>query len=265
MWNWVDQLAQLQRTGRPLAVVTVVGCSNSTPREVGAKMLVDAERFFGTIGGGRVEEMILADARACLREGAPRAFRYPLGAKAGQCCGGVMDVLVETLNVGPTLMLFGAGHVAQALCQVLEGTPFSVDLIDERKEWLFREELPSSVRRHEEAGEDFITQARFDAERTYVAIMTHQHDLDQALVAALLDKPVRYLGLIGSRAKWHRFRSRLEQRGFSPAQLDRVRCPIGLPIGGKSPREVAISVAAELLQRHHQQAGDPESDLPDPE
>jgi xanthine dehydrogenase accessory factor len=196
--------------------------------------------------------MILADARACLAAGAPRTFRYPLGAKAGQCCGGVMDVLVETLNTGPTLVLFGAGHVGQALCQVLEGTPFTVDLVDERPEWLHRDGLPASVRRHEEAGEDYIAAARFDPERTYVAIMTHQHDLDQALVAALLDAPVRYLGLIGSRAKWHRFRSRLEQRGVSPAQLDRVRCPIGLPIGGKSPREVAISVAAELLQQLHQ-------------
>jgi xanthine dehydrogenase accessory factor len=254
MWNWVGQLEQLQRTGRPVAVVTVVGCSNSTPREVGAKMLVDAERFFGTIGGGRVEEMILADARACLAAGSTRTFRYPLGAKAGQCCGGVMDVLVETLNSGPNLVLFGAGHVGQALCQVLEGTPFTVDLVDERPEWLHREGLPASVRRHEEAGEDFIATARLDPERTYVAIMTHQHDLDQALVAALLDKPLRYLGLIGSKAKWHRFRSRLEQRGVTAEQLDRVRCPIGLPIGGKSPREVAISVAAELLQQLHRGA-----------
>jgi xanthine dehydrogenase accessory factor len=167
-----------------------------------------------------------------------------------------MDVLVETLNTGPSLFLFGAGHVAQALCQVLEGTPFTVDLVDERREWLDREGLPASVRRHEEAGEDFITSARFDEERTYVAVMTHQHDLDQALVAALIDKPVRYLGLIGSRAKWHRFQARLEQRGFTRTQLDRERCPIGLPIGGKSPREVAISVAAELLQRYHQGAAE---------
>jgi len=177
-----------------------------------------------------------------------------------------MDVLVETLNTGPRLLLFGAGHVAQALCQVLEGTPFTVELVDERQEWLEREGLPASVHRHEEAGEDFIASAHFDPERTYVAIMTHQHDLDQALVAALIDKPVRYLGLIGSKAKWHRFQARLEQRGFTRTQLDRVKCPIGLPIGGKSPREVAISVAAELLQRYHQGASDatPEAGSDDP-
>lgn len=254
MWNWVGQLETLRQSGRPVAIVTVAGVSGSTPREPGAKMLVVADRFYGTIGGGQLEQQVIADARSCLASDAPRTFRYPLGAKFGQCCGGVMDVLVETLNTGPTLLLFGAGHVAQALCQVLEGTPFRVELVDERKEWLSAEGLPESVLCHEEPGEDFVASATFDPERTFVAIMTHRHDLDQALVAALVDKPVRYLGLIGSRAKWHRFRSRLEQRGFTAERLDRVRCPIGLPIGGKSPREVAISVAAELLQQYHREA-----------
>jgi xanthine dehydrogenase accessory factor len=251
VWNWVGQLETLRREGRPVAVVTVVACSGSTPREVGAKMLVDAERFWGTIGGGQLEQLVLADARAVLANGTPKVTRYPLAAKAGQCCGGAMDVLVETLNTGPVLYLFGAGHVAQAVCQVLEGTPFRVELIDERAEWLNMPGLPAAVTRHEEDGEGFIAQATFDPQRSFAAVMTHRHDLDQSLVAALMGRELRYLGLIGSRAKWKRFRDRLSARGFTEAQLDRVRCPIGLPTGGKSPREVAISIAAELLQQHH--------------
>lgn len=88
MWNWVGQLEQLQRTGRPVAVVTVVGCSNSTPREVGAKMLVDAERFFGTIGGGRVEEMILADARPAWPPGARGRSAIPWAPRPGSAVEG---------------------------------------------------------------------------------------------------------------------------------------------------------------------------------
>jgi xanthine dehydrogenase accessory factor len=253
-FDWIQKLAELRDAGRPVAVVTVVGVSGSTPREVGAKMLVTADAFFGTIGGGHLEQLATADARRCLAEAQARTFRYPLGAKAGQCCGGVMDILVEPLNVGPRLYLFGGGHVGQAICQVLEGTPFDVHLIEERAEWSDAATLPGSVRRHLVEPDEFIAEASFDATRTYVAVMTHRHDLDQEIVAALVRKPLRFLGLIGSAAKWHRFQQRLLARGYSEAELARVSCPIGLPIGGKSPKEVAVSVASELIALHHGQA-----------
>lgn len=262
MWSWVQKLEALHREAKPVAVVTVVSTSGSTPREVGAKMLVEeGTAFFGTIGGGQLEQLVLNDARACLRQRQSRSFRYPLGAKAGQCCGGVMEILVESLNVGPRLYLFGGGHVAQALCSVLQGTPFQVELVEQRPEWVEAEGLPSEVERHAEPWEDFVDTARWDAERTYVAVMTHRHDTDQDIVASLLSRPVKYLGLIGSDLKWKRFRERLLQRGFTEAQLDRVKCPIGIPLGGKAPKEVAISVAAELLAIHHGEEVPPSSEV----
>src|SRR5207245_2420444 len=112
-----EELWRLCAERRPIAVVTVVAVSGSTPRELGAKMLVREDgRFLGTIGGGQLEHRVLEDARGCLARGETKTLRYPLGAKAGQCCGGVMDLLVETLNTGPRLYLFGGGHVGQALC-----------------------------------------------------------------------------------------------------------------------------------------------------
>ena len=250
-FDWIQKLSELRDAGRPVAVVTVVGVSGSTPREVGAKMLVTADAFFGTIGGGHLEQLAIDDARKSLGKAEVQTFRYPLGAKAGQCCGGVMDVLVEPVNAGPKLYLFGGGHVGRAVCHVLEGTPFEVHLVEERHAWSDPASLPGGIRRHVLAPDEFIADADFDAERTYVAVMTHRHDLDQEIVAALVRKPLRFLGLIGSAAKWHRFQQRLLARGYTEAELARVRCPIGLPIGGKSPREVAISIAAELLKTHH--------------
>src|SRR6185437_15220458 len=152
---------------------------------------------------------------------------YPLGAKAGQCCGGLMELLVEVINQGPRLYLFGSVHVGQALCRVLDGTPFSVDLIDERPEWLQRESLPSAVRTHTMPWGDFVDGAAWSMERTFVAVMTHRHDLDEEIIRGLVSRPTRYLGLIGSRAKWARFRHRLQERGISTELLDRVHCPIG--------------------------------------
>src|SRR5438309_6624227 len=151
MWDWVRKLDELRGAGTPAALVTVVGCSGSTPCVPGAKMIVTADAFYGTVGGGHLEQLVLDDARACLREGASRTSRtarYPLGAKAGQCCGGVVDAFFEVVGAAPRLYLFGVGHVGQALCRVLDGTPFEVHAIDERDEWIGAERLPQSVHRH---------------------------------------------------------------------------------------------------------------------
>jgi xanthine dehydrogenase accessory factor len=207
--------------------------------------------FFGTIGGGHLEQLVIADAQACLAAGESKVFRYPLGATAGQCCGGVVETFVEALHTGPHLYLFGVGHVGQALCRVLAGTPFVVHAIDEREEWLGAEALPREVRRHAAPWDAFVADAPWSPQGTYVAIMTHRHDMDEAIVGAVVTRPARYLGLIGSETKWRRFRDRLEARGIPRDALDRVRCPIGLDVGGKAPQEVAISVAAELLGVHH--------------
>ncbi|RJS15988.1 xanthine dehydrogenase accessory protein XdhC [Corallococcus sp. H22C18031201] len=264
MWDWVRRLAEWSRGDAPFAVVTVTACQGSTPAEAGAKLLVRADGVFhGTVGGGHLEQLVLADARACLDSGKARAIRYPLGAKLGQCCGGVVDVFVEPVNHGPRLYLFGAGHVGQALCRTLEGTPFRVHLVDERPEWIRSERVPEGVVRHEEPWDTLVEQATWDARRTYVAVMTHRHDLDQDIIAHAIERPARYIGLIGSKTKWARFRQRLEARGVPPERLARVWCPMGLETGGKSPQEVAVSIAAGLLQVHHGLSGDERARIAD--
>jgi len=253
MSAWLRKLGELDEQGTPAALVTVVRCTGSTPAAPGAKMVVLSDgTFVGTVGGGHLEQLVIRDAVACLAAGEGKTFRYPLGAAAGQCCGGVVETFVDVLGTGPQLYLFGAGHVAQALCRVLAGTPFVVHAVDERDDWMGV--LPDGVRRHAVPWDVFAREAAWSAERTYVAIMTHRHDVDEAIVADVVARPARYLGLIGSTTKWRRFRDRLEARGVAPAALDRVRCPIGLDIGGKTPAEVAVSIAAELLGAHHGRA-----------
>jgi xanthine dehydrogenase accessory factor len=215
-------------------------------------MFVHADgRAAGTVGGGHLEELCIADAQACLARGTSAAFTYPLGPKTGQCCGGTVDVLVEVVAAGPVLLLFGAGHVGQALCRVLEGTPFKTQVVDERDEWIGAAAIPASVTRHHAAWDDVAGTLPWDAARTYVAIMTHRHDVDQEIVAYAIARPARYVGLIGSATKWARFQARLRERGVGDEALARVKCPIGLDVGGKSPAEVAISAAAELLKVFH--------------
>ena len=246
-WDWAGAVQAAMSAGRPIALVTLVGCEGSTPRAVGAKMLVDASGLMaGSIGGGALEERAIAEAKTCLSGGRSKLVHLALGPELGQCCGGAVDIFVETVSGGPELYIFGAGHVAREVVAVLEGTPFRLHLVDEREEWLRSEAVSARVARHD-SWEEVMRGTSWSAQTSYVAVMTHSHQLDEDVLRALLDKPLRYLGLIGSATKWARIKKRLQARGADGAAIERVRCPMGLDIGGKSPREVAISLAAELV------------------
>src|SRR5262245_12735114 len=107
MWNWIEKAKELQESGQAFAAVTVTRVVGSTPREVGAKLIVTPHDFAGTIGGGRLEALALDDARKCIAERKSQSFKYPLCATAGQCCGGSIEILVEAMACGPQLYVFG--------------------------------------------------------------------------------------------------------------------------------------------------------------
>lgn len=250
MWNWADAVRDALASGKPAVLVTLVRCDGSTPRTVGAKMLVDATgRIGGSIGGGTLEERAVNDARECLAEGSAKLVHVKLGPDLGQCCGGAVDVFCEPLNIGPELYVFGAGHVAQALVAVLAATPFRVHVVDERPEWL--EAMPGDVAKHGDGWDEVVRTTKWQRTHSYAVVMTHSHDVDEEIIRAFAPHDVRFVGLIGSDTKWQRIRKRLAARGVEQSRVDRVRCPVGLDIGGKTPREVAISIAAELLAVHH--------------
>jgi xanthine dehydrogenase accessory factor len=251
-WAWLEKAGELARAGRPFALVTVIQVRGSAPRGAGAKLIVEADgTFYGTVGGGHLEEAVLEDARKALMEAQSRPRQYPLCLRTGQCCGGAVETFTEIIGVGPHLYLFGAGHVGQSLAQTLAGTPFTVHTIDPRPEWGGSASLPAGVIKHVCDWRSFVATAPWDRQRTYVAVMTHDHALDLEIIADVVVRPARFIGLIGSTTKWDRFRHRLAAQGVAPDELARVRCPIGIGALGKAPREVAVSIAAQLLALHH--------------
>ena len=252
MWDWLSKAKELRDAGQPFALVTIVGVKGSTPRDAGAKLLVERDgSFHGTVGGGQLEQLVIQDAVAALAEAVSRPRHYPLCFRTGQCCGGAVESFIEIVGVGPRLYLFGAGHVGRSLCQTLAETPFTVHLIDERDAWVSSPEIPTGVVRHAQPWHEFVQEAAWDKERTYVAVMTHEHALDLAIIRDVIERPARFIGLIGSVTKWDRFRQRLAALGANEDMMGRVHCPIGSGRFGKAPREVAISVAAQLLELHH--------------
>jgi xanthine dehydrogenase accessory factor len=250
MWDWIDKLDELRRQNQLAVLVTVIRSSGSTPRKQGAKMIVLPDgTFFGTVGGGTPEFIALEDARTCLEEMQGTTSNIPLQQRGEfPACGGTMELYMELVNNNPCLYLFGAGHIGQSLCRVLDGTPFRIHLIDERQEWIDSPAIPASVIRHQCRWSEFIQQANWCDKRSFVTILTYSGTVDQQVLEEVLPHPARYVGMIGSTGKWAGVRKNLEDKGMD---LTRVICPIGHKNGGDSPQEIAISIASQLLSVYH--------------
>lgn len=249
MNEWIAALAEFAAAEVPCVLVTLVEARGSAPREGGAKMIVSEDRALGTLGGGTVELRAQEYARRLLAEGAgePRLEAFNLDAKLDQACGGRVRLLFEpVLPATFHIALFGAGHVGRALVRVLEGVSCRIRWVDSR-EGVFAQPLPGHVQGVLAAQpEDEVASLPAGS---YVIAMTHSHDIDFRIVGAALQRPdLAFVGMIGSRSKLASFTRRWRRAG-EPVDIERLVCPIGLHnVGGKQPAEIAIAVAAQLLQ-----------------
>lgn len=252
MIRWSDALAECQRTGQSHVLVSVISTEGSVPRNPGSKMLVTQKALIDTLGGGNLEWHALEYARQLLSEGknTQRLQKFPLAAALGQCCGGHATLLFECFcHVSQSLWLFGAGHVGQALSKILQDLPLRLHWVDSRPE-LFPPQLAADVTKHQpaEPTDVFVHISTSDS----LLIMTHSHDQDYRLCeAALTQQQQGFIGLIGSDTKAARFRHRLRHAGFTPEEIGRIECPVGVTgVGGKRPMEVAVSIAARVIQHY---------------
>jgi len=257
--HWSVLYRRLEQADEPFVMISVVESRGSTPREIGARCFVTpGGRLEGTIGGGTLEEEARLEGATLLRRvteaeaaGTPppqaHTRNFTLGDLLGQCCGGRVRLLFEPVIPPQRLLIFGAGHVGRALARVLAESRLRVSVIDPRESFADPRRFPPEV--EVTAGDPLalIPELVLDEARTHLVVMTHSHCLDQRILEQLLRRPFRFLGLIGSRAKWAKFRRELAEGGIPAATLDRVHCPVGLPLGDKRPAEVAVSIAAEIL------------------
>jgi xanthine dehydrogenase accessory factor len=253
MNSWISALADLQQQGQACVLVTIIEELGSTPRNAGSKMLVTAERIFETIGGGHLEHKAMQIAREMLesRSQDTRLERFSLGASLGQCCGGATVLLFEPMGQPQAqIAVFGAGHVGRALVPLLASLPCKVRWIDSR-ETEFPTQIPAGVERV--LNDEVVDEVDNMPAGSYFIVMTHNHQLDLELTAAILKRnDFAYYGLIGSQTKRVKFEHRLRERGFAPEVLQRMRCPMGLAeVKGKLPIEIAISIAGEVIATYN--------------
>ena len=244
-------VAEALQRGEPAALVTIIRAQGSTPQRVGAKMLVFPDgRTVGTIGGGCYENEAFWKARTAIETRQPVIARYELAddvaEDSGLICGGQMEVYIEPLEPAPELYLVGAGHVSYHLARAAHEVGFKLHVIDDREKFANAERFPHAGEIVVDAIPAWLEQADLPA-HAYAVILTrgHRHDLDA--LRALASKPIRYLGLIGSRAKVARLTEVLEGEGVPAEQLRRVRSPVGLNLGAVTPQEIAVSILAELI------------------
>lgn len=243
----------------PAALATVVGRTGSAPQVVGARLLLRADGVMvGTIGGGAIEAQVLGACRTTLRDGQPNIIKAHLVRDLGMCCGGSMEVFVEYLDTRARLILIGGGHVAQAIAPVAQGVGFRVVVVDDRDDMLGHPAF-ASVTRHAADVDELTAFVPDLGPSDYLVIATRDHARDEQALALALRQPHRYLGMIGSRRKVHAILARIlrreQQLGHPAPDLTRLRAPVGLALGGRTPAEIAISVVAELLADRHGGSG----------
>lgn len=249
--NQVDLLrrcADLAEAATPFVLVTLVEATGSTPQDVGAKMIVTAEGLSaGTIGGGRVEAKALAEAQSMLQGNLGcQLHDWSLKVDVGMTCGGRVKIFFECVGVSTwKVVLFGAGHVAQALSRLLSTLPCQVTCIDPRAEWLAK--LPRGIRVIE--SENPATLVDTLPDDAFVVCMTQGHRSDLPVLQRIfeLGHEFPFLGVIGSKAKAAVLRKELIEAGVS-AEKAIFYCPVGLPIGTNHPSEIAVSIAAQLIE-----------------
>ncbi len=257
--GFIERLAELSQSGQAFVSVTLVDAVGSTPQDAGTKMLVDGRGLvFGTVGGGRVEHQAIEFAQQMLCDSQANATKFVewnLQRDVGMTCGGVVKLFFEAYNHRTwRIVIFGAGHVAQSLVRCLLEMECQVVCIDPRPEWLAR--LPRSHKLTPLELADMASYVPQLSQDDFVLSMTMGHRTDRPILEAVFYAGLEpaYLGVIGSQAKRSVLVRELSAAGISTALTDTMHCPIGLQIGQNQPGEIAISIAAELIQVRDERA-----------
>ena len=243
--EWLHQLIEYQKEQQPVVLVSVIGTTSGTELE-GQKFVVGEHDFNGGIEGLALEPIVAAG-------------RQLLGAKKGTVSRTFIDAAASDITVllepfypaNFNIVLFGAGHVGKAVVRVLAELPCRITWVDARQD-CFPDEIPYNVTCVTANSPEYeVDEAPADA---YFLVMTHSHPLDQAICERILSRDdFKYFGLIGSKSKRKKFEKRFRASGISAHTFGKMTCPIGIAgVSGKHPAEIAIAVAAELLQLHGQ-------------
>jgi xanthine dehydrogenase accessory factor len=239
----LDNLLASLETGRAVALVVVVKATGSYAPALGRRALVWLDKASSSaLGLGAIGARILSEARQCLSQRKPQMLAY-------QEADGLIEVFVEVQRRPPTLLIVGAGHVAQPLAQLGKLINFEVVVLDDRPQYANRKRFPLADQVLAQPFRETLRNWPLDND-TYIVLVTRGHSHDVEALLEVIDSPARYIGMIGSKRRVKGVFDLLKKdasRGIEPAKFERVYAPIGLDIGAESPAEIAVGIIAEII------------------
>lgn len=218
---------------------------------IGNKLVLLPDRTLGSVGSAALD--------AVVRDALDRALddeKSVTTTETDPASGEEVEVFYEVFPAPPTLLIFGAVHVAQALTRMAKMLGFRVIISDARAKLATEERFPEADQIIQAWPDDALSQLSLPPS-TYVAILTHDPKFDEPALLGTIETHARYIGAVGSRKTNADRRQRLIDAGVSEASLSRIRGPIGLDIGADTPEEMAISILAEIVAVRHGREGGP--------
>jgi len=249
------EVVRLLEQRRPFVRACVVRAVGSVPGKLGATMVVrDDGTSVGTVGGAALEEEVKRLAALALERHRGDLVHFDLAAwKDGglpSLCGGSVDVALEYVPPRPNLLLWGGGHVAEAVARLLPGLDYDHAVADDRPDYVSAERFPYAARREAVAPAELFE--RFPpAEFTHLLVLGYDAAKDTEVLYQATRSFPNTIGLIASAPKREHMYARLRERGVPREALERIRSPVGLPIGAQSPAEIAVSIVAEIVRDVH--------------
>ena len=261
------------KTEKDIALIELITVKGSSPREVGAWMLVSPQKCLNTIGGGVLEFSMVAEAKKMMEDRTEDklSFKSNLNPKFDQCCGGVVSCQISTVTKSTmkmlekrikneiskykSLYLFGAGHVGKSIIKLGLNLPLKITVTDSRLDLVkglqnqFRDYV-DTIKFNVDAIPERIIKS--SPENSAYLVMTHSHATDFSLIEEILSlKKIGYVGMIGSKSKKISLQKYLKRKNISDNTVDLVKCPIGRPIkfsGRKSPEVIAALTISDILE-----------------
>ncbi|MGC4880490.1 XdhC family protein [Micromonospora sp. DT43] len=269
----LDAVAAARQAGEPAAVVTCVAADagdspGGTPTDpagrLGRRLALTGGQVTGSLGDDRLDDAAADDALGLLAAGHSGVLRY---GYHGQRRGAGLSLFVAAYTTAPRMIVFGAIDFAAAVARIGAFLGYRVTVCDARAVFATGRRFPDA---HEVVVQwphrylrSEVDAGRVDA-RTVVCVLTHDPKFDVPLLALALRQQVAYVGAMGSRRTHDERHKLLREAGLSPEQLDRLASPIGLDLGGRTPEETAVSVAAQIVAARWGGSGRPLSALDGP-
>jgi len=248
----VEEAHKLVQSSQPFAWVTIINQEGSSARHLGSSMIVTLDgKVIGTVGGAIAELQLIEQAIQAIKDRKPRTVRMPLPV-----CAGVITCFINVFQAAPTLILVGAGHVAQPMSKLAKMLGFQIVVMDDRSDYATKERFPEADRVIVDDWEKALKELPIDSD-TYIVILTYAGESDELALRTAVASNAAYIGMISSQSKAKAILSRMKRDGIPEEQLRRIITPIGLDIGAETPAEIAVSTMAEIIMHRNKRTGKP--------